>query len=317
MASSNRIPKLCHHKATGQGYVTLPGPQSRVIYVGTYGTELAPEKYEQVIAEWLASGRRMPERKPDLLDTGPTINEVMNLYLDWAESNYVKNGSPTGEAANIRLAIRAVRHIYGHSSARKFGPLNLKAVRERMVQSGLCRNECNRRTRIIVRAFRWAVSEELVPESVWAALKSLTGLKQGKTQAPDHPRIKPVDEAQVEAALPFMPPPVAAMVRLQLLTGMRPGEVCSMTMADLDMSDQVWLYRPSSHKTEHHGRERVVPIGPQGQEIIKDWLRADRQAPLFSRVTGWHISEPSCEGTDARRSSRARLTDPHPTRSLS
>jgi integrase len=44
----------------------------------------------------------------------------------------------------------------------------------------------------------------------------------------------------------------------------------------------VWEYVPGSHKTEHHGKERVVPIGPKGQAVLKEWVRPDAAAFLFS-----------------------------------
>ena len=57
-----------------------------------------------------------------------------------------------------------------------------------------------------------------------------------------------------------MPPAqVWAMVELQRLSGMRPGEVVTMRTCDLDTSGRVWAYTPESHKTEHHGREPAIP----------------------------------------------------------
>jgi integrase len=38
------------------------------------------------------------------------------------------------------------------------------------------------------------------------------------------------------------------MVELQLLSGMRPGEVIRLTPADIDFTGPVWVYRPSYHK---------------------------------------------------------------------
>ncbi len=73
-----------------------------------------------------------------------------------------------------------------------------------------------------------------------------------------------------------------AIVELQRLTGMRSGEVVIMRGCDLDMSGKLWLYRLESHKTQHHGHERVVEIGPRAQEIIRPFLKPDLEAPLFS-----------------------------------
>jgi len=67
-------------------------------------------------------------------------------------------------------------------------------------------------------------------------------------------------------------PVVADMVRFQRLTGCRPGEVCAVRPRDVDQSGNVWEYRPESHKTEHHDRERVIFIGPRAQDVLRPYL---------------------------------------------
>jgi integrase len=79
-----------------------------------------------------------------------------------------------------------------------------------------------------------------------------------------------------------MQPTVADMVRLQLQTGMRPGELVIMRACDLDTTGAVWLYRPSHHKSAYRGHGRVVPIGPCAQEILRRYLKLETQAFLFS-----------------------------------
>ena len=72
------------------------------------------------------------------------------------------------------------------------------------------------------------------------------------------------------------------MIELQRLTGMRPGEVVIMRTRDLDMGGDVWVYTPSRHKTEHHGKTREIFLGPKGQAVLRPWLKADQEAYLFS-----------------------------------
>jgi integrase len=72
------------------------------------------------------------------------------------------------------------------------------------------------------------------------------------------------------------------MIELQRLTGMRPGEVVIIRTADVDVSGKVWVYTPSSHKTEHHGRKRRIYLGPQAQQALAPWLREDAAAFIFS-----------------------------------
>jgi integrase len=48
-----------------------------------------------------------------------------------------------------------------------------------------------------------------------------------------------VADATGDATLPALGNVAADMVRLQRLTGMRPGEVCAMTVRQVDMSDEI------------------------------------------------------------------------------
>src|SRR5262249_19067848 len=122
-------------------------------------------------------------------------------------------------------------------------------------EKALSRGVINQRVRRIVRVFRWAVAEELVPESVHRALAAVPGLQQGRTDAPEGEGVKPVALEVVEATLAKMPAPVAAMTRLQLLTGMRAGEVMVMRAIDLNTSGPTWTYTPHRHKNSYRGMD--------------------------------------------------------------
>jgi hypothetical protein len=56
-----------------------------------------------------------------------------------------------------------------------------------------------------------------------------------------------------------------------------------MRTGDIQMNDPsgCWIYRPASHKTQHHGRSREIPLGPRGQELVTPFLRPDLKAFLF------------------------------------
>ena len=104
----------------------------------------------------------------------------------------------------------------------------------------------------------------------------------------------------VDATLPYLPPVVADMVRFERLTGCRPGEVCTIRPCDVERSGEVWQYRPESHKTEHHGRERIVYVGPQAQEVLLPYLLRDAQA---------HCFQPAESERKRREEMRARRRD--------
>lgn len=74
----------------------------------------------------------------------------------------------------------------------------------------------------------------------------------------------------------------AAMIELQLITGMRSGELVIMRTADIDRGGPVWVYTPTRHKTQHHGHERIVYLGRRAQAILTLFLKLDPIAYLFS-----------------------------------
>jgi len=58
----------------------------------------------------------------------------------------------------MRYSIRPFRKIYGHTPAKAFGPLALRAIREHLIETGLCRTVINARIDRIRRVCRWAAS---------------------------------------------------------------------------------------------------------------------------------------------------------------
>ena len=150
-----------------------------------------------------------------------------------------------------------------------------------MVEAGLARTTVNARVNRIRRVFRWAASLELVPVAVPQGLATVAGLQKGRSAALEAEGVAPVPIENVEATLPHLPSPVAAMVRVQLATGCRAGEVVRMRACDITMAGPIWEYRPADHKTAWRGRDRVILLGPRAQEVIRGLLTDDREAYLF------------------------------------
>jgi integrase len=211
------------------------------------------------------------------------VSEIILSFWKHAERYYrAPDGSPSLELENFRAALRPLKRLYGRTPAREFGPLALQAVRDEMIKAGLARTTINARINRIRRVFRWAASVQLIPGSVALDLRTVEGLKCGRSEAREPEGVTPVPVEHVEAVLPLLPRPVAALVRLQLLTGGRPGEIMAMRGCDLVPGDPVWEYRPASHKNRWRGQDRVIPLGPQAQAIVKEFLKADLGAYLFS-----------------------------------
>jgi integrase len=271
---SARVPSYRHHKPTGQAVVTLNGED---IYLGKWNTKTSRAEYDRLIGEWLAGGRQLPKRGGDL-----TVAELGIKYLRFAEGYYRKDGRPTGSVAGIRVALRLLRQSYGHTLANDFGPLALESLQYRLIDGKKSRSTINEMIAIIRRAFRWGVAKELVGPEVHQALLAVPGLRKGRTAAREPKPIAPVADQVVDATLPNLSLVVADMIRFQRLTGCRPGEVCQLRPMDIDRSADVWVYRPASHKTEHHERDRVIFIGPKAQNLLRPYLLRAAESFCFS-----------------------------------
>lgn len=305
------VPQLQHHKGSGQGKVHLDG---RDFYCGKLGTPECKAKYDRLIAEWLHNGRRSPippnpkPRQPTaataageasvievqldpggtrggdgvrVLSAGMLICQVAARYMDHCSVYYRDaEGKKTSSFDNAKQALVALQPFEDLPAA-TFGPKKLKEMRALLVQQGRPRKGCNTIVKAVKRLFRWAESEELVPAGSVHSLDAVEPLKKGRTTAPELPRVKPVHDAVIDATIKHLSRVVADMVRLQRLTGTRPGEVCRMRPCDIDRRGKVWEYRPFKYKTEYldDDADKVIPIGPKAQAILRRYL--DRPADAF------------------------------------
>jgi integrase len=268
---TRKIPTYRHHKARDLAVVRL---DSQDIYLGPYDSPGSHAKYDRLVADWLRRNHQSPNDGADI-----TVCELMAAYLSFASGYYVKHDKPTREFGCISEALRELRKLHETTLVVDFGPKALKAVREVMVDLGWSRKYINKQMGRIVRMFKWGVSEELVAPAVYQALATVPGLRKGRTQAPDHQPVQPVSDAHIDLTLKHLTATVADMVRLQRLSGARPGEIVRLRPIEIDQSQPIWAYRPDSHKTEHQGRQRVVFFGPKAQELLRRYL--DRPATTY------------------------------------
>jgi len=277
------IPKLSFHRASSRFYVWQDGKR---VYLGR-GTN--PDKPPmEVMAQYREAVRRIlgdEPAKPEMVPDSMTVVELAAQYL-----NHVKKVYGDGEVRCLEPPIKHFVSACGMVEAIKFGPRKLAEFQQYLVGLGRTRQGINKTIKTIRRVFKWAVSMELVPTSVHQALGCLEPLKFDRTAAPEAPELPAVSDEQITAVLPHLGPRIASMVMLQRLTGMRPGEVCAISMEEIDRTvPGRWVYRPVRHKTAYRGKKRQVPIVGRALEILLPWVRADGK-PLFSpaeEVADW------------------------------
>ncbi len=270
----HQLPRYRKHKASGQAVVSICGKE---IYLGRHRSKESKQEYARLIAEFVARDRQpAPAAKEEI-----TVVELISYYWSHCKRFYQHNGKATTEQRGIRDSLKMAKELYGHTPAIAFGPLSLEAVREAMLKKDWSRNTINARIDRIRRMFKWGVAKEMIPASVYQALATMESLKKGRTTARESSGVEPVADATVQQTLPYLSQTVADMVRFQRLTGARPGEVCQLRPCDVDRSNEVWQYRPATHKTQWRGKERTIFIGPKAQAVLSPYLLRECESYCF------------------------------------
>lgn len=291
------FPAYCLHKGTGQAVVTIDG---RDHYLGQHGSPESRAAYERLLLQWKTLGTTPKTGAPG--GGALTVRAMFAAYWRHLEAQglYEKHGQPTSERGCIAQAARPLVRLFGTKAAAEFGPVDLQVVRaaiakplrieaddaepakrRRKLPAVLARGTVNKHVHRIRRMFRWAVAQELVPATTWQALLAVPALRRGAKHVRETAPVRAVTWADVELVLPHLSPTLRAVVELMWHTGARPSEALQVRLADIDRTGPVWLFRPASHKTEHLGRDRLIPLGPRAQAVLLPFLKADPQAFLF------------------------------------
>jgi hypothetical protein len=287
---ANVFPSYLLHKQSGQARVRING---RDVLLGPYGSDASRIEYGKLIAKLaggvpidpIADSKRgsLPRKESD--DPGPSVGEICLVFLKHAETHYVKNGKRTSEYDCMKSVVRPLNELYGMLPAKDFGPLALKAVRQRFVEAGWVRESCNKGVNRIRHIFKWGSLKTNWWHLATLRNSSRRAIAQGQDgsarQRPQNCRRRCADRNGQEtgsyAGSRFDRPATP-------LWGSFSGELLKLTTSIIDRTGDVWKADISDHKTVHHDQSRTLHFGPQGQLILAKYLSADPDAKLF-RIT--------------------------------
>jgi integrase len=296
----NPVPSYLHHKPSGQAYCRVG---LTTVYLGAYNSPESRAEYARVVG-------RLPAPAPPPPRGGLTVAELLDRFRAHAEAYYRDaDGRPTSQVGALRYGLRAVGELYADLPADEFGQPHVKAVRQVWIDRGNARGTVNARLGMVRQLFAWAADEELVDAATAARVKAVRPLQRHRTPARETEPVKPAPAGDAEKVIAALKRPAyRAMLRLQLLTGMRPGEVCRLRPGDIDRTQTPWRAEFRRHKTSHRGRSRVVYFGPRAREVLapyldrdpgkycfapRDWARQARAPHVTVRVY-WHRVDEAC-----------------------
>ncbi len=267
-----------------------------------------------------------------------SVQELVDRFLLHAGRKYdPRPGCPSNETKNVSDACRPWVDGYGSSPAADLTIETLEEIQHAMCRKGYVVSTVNKRMQRIKRVVRWGVKRRTVPATVLGEFELLDPVRapQAKHKPPVEavsmelvertltamegiaenaetacPGSVPCAAAASFAANaatrplnPLMsnrktPSPVPTIIRLMLLTGMRPGEAVIMrgtnvstagnsiehglsNARDAEVSTAMngksgqttWLYKPDSHKNQWRGHTRSIVLGPQAIKLILPFMR--------------------------------------------
>jgi integrase len=268
----SKVPGYLRH-SSGQARTVING---RSYYLGQYNSKASKQRYDTLIAEYLASSRN-PSFGIEAAEL--TIADLILAYMAYAKRYYGTDSN--SEVYRFKYALRPLNRLYSKLPICDFSPAQFKAVRQEFIKQDMARTSINAQMRRILRMVKWGASEGMLPASIYETLRLIPGLRFGRAQAREADAVKPVELDRVEQTLPHCSKVVADMIKVQLLLGCRPGEVCKLAPGMIDRSKDVWEAKLVQHKTAHRGKERIIFIGPKAQTILKPYLLRGESDRLF------------------------------------
>ena len=272
----NRVSKLTPVKKGSNKYarcyVTRDGVRKE-IFLGRWGTEEVETEYRRLCAEIYDD---MPPVVPVYQ---VTLAELFSKYLEYAKPRLKKP-----EMSVVKTIIDVVFQFYPEVAVGDFTAMPYRAVQSHLVRIApnppakepgkearvWSRQHVNRLMKSLRAIFKWGISYDLVPPEILEKHKSVPAIKKG-----EYPWLKEtvkrldVPDDVVLLTLPFLPPTVADMVRIQRGASMRPGEVCTLKVGDFDTSGELWHVGKREHKTDWTGVERFFSFNRAETEILR------------------------------------------------
>ena len=292
----NVLPSYLLHAQSGQARVRIDG---RDFVLGPYGSDESRIRHAELVSQSaaglsvdpLGNRGRIPR---NAADTGPSLAELLLAFKRHADGYYVVDGKPTAEVDCFNSAMRPVRELFAMLPARDFGPLHLKAVQAKYVESGWSRGFCNKSANRVRHIWKWAVGNGMVPVATLQALQAVPALKAGHTSAPDRKKREAVSDDRIDAVRSHLSPRYLDLFDLLLVTGSRPSELLGLTLVDIDAGGEIWIADLEKHKNANRGLSRKIFFGRKAQLILR---RRPSAGPLFTikRKTFSNAVKLACE----------------------
>lgn len=130
----------------------------------------------------------------------------------------------------------------------------------------------------IRQAWKWLALRDLVTAE--SCGKVTLAVQSIKIPAQVIPPAVPVTAEQFQKTMAECDLVTRDMATIQLLTGMRTGELLRLSAAEIDRTKSVWVYTPKQHKNAWRGKGRRIYLDSECQRILEPYLDASPCFPM-------------------------------------
>jgi integrase len=196
-----------------------------------------------------------------------TVEKLIDLYLRRRVIGRLRTAKTIESRLRRTLAPILQRH------AADICRRDIRELLNAMVDRGK-RREAEKRRQVCTAMFRWALSQDIVETDPTAGLEVYDrGI----------PRDRVLTVEEIETLWRWLDSDAlsldaADILKLELLTGARCGEISGLRAEEIDRNKWIWTLPPTRSK---NGRQRVTPIVGLAREIIEKRLSGVEKGPLF------------------------------------
>lgn len=255
------------------------------VKLGVWGDPDIPRKYQEVCQKFYLEQATKPK-------TPVAVQTLAGLFTAFLEARR-PHISPE-DWAKCRTIARITIELFPEMTCEEFDCLIYRQVQARVAKRGeetgwdeyitktgkTARRRkdvwsywyCNLLMKRLVMMLRWGVGRKLFPVTNLQEIKEVPPIGRGDEVYDLEVREKreAVPDEAVRQTLPFLPPMVADMVRIQRAACMRPSEVCSLTVSDiLTAQDGVVCYK--RHKTARYHVKRFFCFTPSEMALLRKY----------------------------------------------
>jgi integrase len=196
-----------------------------------------------------------------------TVGSLIDLYLRRRVVGRLRTAKSI--ESRLRRTLSPIFERYAADICRR----DMRAILDSIADRGQGR-EAEKRRQVCTAIFRWALSQDIVEADPTAGL---TPYDRGA------PRDRVLTLEEIELVWEWLDTDAlsleaAAILKLELLTGARCGEICGLHPEEIDRNKWVWTLPASRSK---NGRQRVTPILGVAREILEQRLSGVEKGPLF------------------------------------